>query len=432
MLDLTRLTFGWSLDGNPARLEGPLVLSVLQDAARWAIESGLELSRITTSESEGEGWLLGEALRRVSGKLGLPYVEGQRLSGDLLVGGQRASEIVSSASETPAPGRVDISPFTMKSFDGWVTVSRCGTWKDSRIKKVFDERYGEHWRMGYTWRDQLYSVRDGIDIYEDAYVEVFRADQELLAWVTSFRDVYDTAPSNVEAWLDYGYQEVEGAGQHWQDVAVRRALRRLGRWFQGTELLEIRGQESHGYRLNPGQLGFVWPDQIEYPAQSSWWRPGSIEDFSVSNYAVQCTVAAVNERLSAGLASPEEQTEIFLCARSLELAAPLARFAAVGARQAMVAARVLSLLTESQRQLMTERSPELGAWRATAQELASLPREQLKILDDLFSPDPLTRALGFDVLVSSDFEQKESWIRLVLEDPARSMRHKARTTLGIK
>lgn len=101
------------------------------------------------------------------------------------------------------------------------------------------------WRWGYQWGSHILDTRSGIQIYEEAYYRTFKNDKKLLEYVcASASDCYDTSVTNVHAYCDYNFQEVEGACQHWQDVSVRRCLLRAGRWFKGDHLLEIRGHES--------------------------------------------------------------------------------------------------------------------------------------------------------------------------------------------
>ena len=48
-----------------------------------------------------------------------------------------------------------------------------------------------------------------IQIYEDAYYEFFDTHRDKLEWlINTASDVYDTAPSNVQAGLDYKIQEI--------------------------------------------------------------------------------------------------------------------------------------------------------------------------------------------------------------------------------
>ena len=68
---------------------------------------------------------------------------------------------------------------------------------------------------------------------------------------------------------------------------MRRCLMRLGTWFRGDHLVEIRGRDSEGFRLNPGQIPFHLPEMIVQPEQTGWWEPGSVESFWQANKVLQ-------------------------------------------------------------------------------------------------------------------------------------------------
>ncbi|MCM8794989.1 MAG: hypothetical protein NC819_04215 [Candidatus Omnitrophica bacterium] len=157
------------------------------------------------------------------------------------------------------------------------------SWRKGQILKRLNDWFGaDGWRIVYRFADQTLEPAEAIALYEQAYVDYFTAHPaELDELVTRARDVYDTAPSNVASGLDYGVQETEAA--HIHDIAIRRAVQRLGRTFQGSELLEVRGPTSPGHKWSPGVVPFHRPDLILQPAVPGWWQPGSIEDFYQSN-----------------------------------------------------------------------------------------------------------------------------------------------------
>lgn len=156
-----------------------------------------------------------------------------------------------------------------------------------RRKAALRERYPDH-RIAYRWGDRWITRTGALQLYEDAYHAFLTANPELTAWlVSAAADVYDTAPSNVDAGLDYLAQSPDAA-THLQDIAVRRCLARMGKWFQGRRLIRIRGLDSEGYALNPGIVPFHLPEMIVQPEiDMDWVLPGSIESFWQSNkYAV--------------------------------------------------------------------------------------------------------------------------------------------------
>ncbi len=138
------------------------------------------------------------------------------------------------------------------------------------------------WTIAYLWRDGVISRAAALSLYEDAYFHFLGGRRDVLDWLcATASEIYDTAPSNVDSGLDYHAQE--GGPTHLQDIAIRRALQRLGRALAGDHLVQIRGRQSEGYRLNPGEVPFHDSDGIIKPALPGWWRSGSIEDFWQSN-----------------------------------------------------------------------------------------------------------------------------------------------------
>lgn len=278
----------------------------------------------------------------------------------------------------------------------WVIVACCGAWKDDRIRRVFDDRFGPGaWRTGYRWGTQILSYRAGIQLYEDAYVEVLRNDDELREWLLdTASDVYDTAVSNVHSKYDYSVQEVEGAAQHWQDISLRRALCRLGLQFRGDHLVEIRGHNSEGYRLNPGQVPFHLPEMISLPRElGTWWKPLSIEDFSISNVVIQVPLERAKEWIAA--TGPTQETlRAILLAQDARLEPEMTQFEAAGPRAT----------------LFIRRARELMGGRV-----------ENDMVDALLCDDPAIRRRAIDQLEPTDMELLEA----AKQDPARKNRNAA-------
>lgn len=122
------------------------------------------------------------------------------------------------------------------------------------------------------------------ELYEESYYRHLYARPHIVDAICAFGEVYDNAETNVTSGYDYTRQE--SYSTHIQDIAIRNSLRRLGRWFQGSVLLQVRGPESEGFRLglNPGQVPFFMPQMIIQPSLApSWAGKGSVEDFWQSN-----------------------------------------------------------------------------------------------------------------------------------------------------
>lgn len=158
-------------------------------------------------------------------------------------------------------------------------------WRRAARLAELSTRYPDH-QIVHTWRGRLLGWGAALALYEEAYVRHLEAHPALLQWlVQAAADVYDTSPANTSSGLDYDAQHPDEP-HHLQDVAVRRALWRLGRWFEGDQLLEIRSTRSRGYALNPGIVPFHEPDAIAPRELPSWVLPGSIEAFWQSNRVV--------------------------------------------------------------------------------------------------------------------------------------------------
>lgn len=177
----------------------------------------------------------------------------------------------------------------------WKTVERPGYFGKKRDELVAkcDKEYGKgNWRLAYQWGILVIEREQAIQIYEDAYYEFLKNNPKTLEWlVNTASDVYDTAPSNVEARFDYNHQETPNT--HLQDIAIRKSVMRLGKWFKGEHLVEIRSKSKEGRTLSPGIVPFHLPEMIvkeeikDYGEKGMWWQNGSIEDFYQRNKLLQ-------------------------------------------------------------------------------------------------------------------------------------------------
>jgi ribonuclease Z len=193
----------------------------------------------------------------------------------------------------------------------WQEIDR-GLWESKERVPYFGSRKRElvadielrhgDFRIAYEWEGALIERESALQLYEDAYYFFLSRQRELLDWlVRTACDVYDTEPENVESGLDYGAQD-PGKPSHLHDIAVRRVLCRLGRWFEGRDLLEIRGVRSRAYVLNPGLVPFHRRPCIVEPQWCSRWAlAGSVESFWQSNKVVVVAVKAGEMDTGAGV-----------------------------------------------------------------------------------------------------------------------------------
>lgn len=182
----------------------------------------------------------------------------------------------------------------------WTTIERPGYLGRHRAAKYaeWDAKFGKDnwrlaWKIGPTFADYLGACA----LYEDAYFAFLGANPAVLAaLIAGASDVYDDAPSNVASRFDYRAQET--GRTHVQDIAIRRCLLRLGRWFEGEGLVQIRhsvGTHPLSMTLSPGKVPFHRPDLIlappwgeaERPDHEKWYDLGSTESFYQFNRFLQ-------------------------------------------------------------------------------------------------------------------------------------------------
>ncbi|GAB3964793.1 hypothetical protein GCM10029978_026080 [Actinoallomurus acanthiterrae] len=179
----------------------------------------------------------------------------------------------------------------------WVTAGRPGHLGSRRAARYaeWDARYGSgNWRLRWRVGPMLHERAAAVALYEDAYVARLTGDPELLkTLVSTARDVWDHEPADTASGLDYTIQR--GNSTHLQDIAVRRALVRLGSWFAGSELIRLRRPSDAsngvaarlGSQLDSGLVPFHRPDLIAQDELPGWWQPGSVESFYQSNRVLQ-------------------------------------------------------------------------------------------------------------------------------------------------
>ena len=191
---------------------------------------------------------------------------------------------------------------------GWKTVDRPGYFgnKRDKLQAGFDRQHGrDNWRIAWEFGGLIVLRPEALQLYEDGYYEHFKNKPDLLEWLTrNFSNVFDTAPSNVEAGFSYDVQETPN--NHIHDVAIRRAVLRRGEWFRGTKLLEVRSSDAEGWVLSPCKIPFHLPHMIyrgaiKYKGQKRdfmtappWWITKGIKD-SVEEFYQQNKVLQIKE-----------------------------------------------------------------------------------------------------------------------------------------
>jgi len=178
----------------------------------------------------------------------------------------------------------------------WILKDRPGYFGRRKAEKIaqLNEKYGiGNWTLGWVVR-KLNDVSDPIilefedackRVYEQSYFEYLLAHPGEFSFICSFFEVIDNAPSNIQSGLDYTIQEASST--HIQDIAIRNVLKKMGLWFKSVDpdnILVVRGEDSNGFRFNPGQIPLATKFVIEHPSIApKWAKPGSVEDFWQSN-----------------------------------------------------------------------------------------------------------------------------------------------------
>ena len=174
----------------------------------------------------------------------------------------------------------------------WVDAGRPGYLGKHRDEKYaeWDSRYGKGnwrlaWKVGFQYVDFLQMCKH----YEESYYKFLKEYEAVLNdLVATVSDIYDDSPTNVNSGLNYTKQETDRT--HVQDIAIRNAVRRLGKVFKGMELIQIRSKEGHGVMsttLSHGVVPFYNPEMIIRPELHGWWEKGSVESFYQSNKMLQ-------------------------------------------------------------------------------------------------------------------------------------------------
>jgi hypothetical protein len=116
--------------------------------------------------------------------------------------------------------------------------------KRDKFARLLNQKVGKgNWFWAYKIGGSLYSWELGLKVYEDAYWLFFRNHlTKLKKLVKNYNDVFEFRKEDIESGLDYTKQK--NRSDHYQDIAIRRCLRRFGIWFQGAgDLLQLSNSE---------------------------------------------------------------------------------------------------------------------------------------------------------------------------------------------
>jgi len=177
-------------------------------------------------------------------------------------------------------------------MEEWRDIGRPGPLGKRRDEKFqeWDNMYGQdNWRLMWKVGDRYVDFNGACELYEEAYYRFLNSNPEVVQQlIQDAANVYDDNPSNIESGFDYNKQET--VRTHLQDIAIRCALKRLGVWFQGKKLIQIRhdrGEHELSMTLSPGKVPFHMPDIFDSSELEGWWDPGSVESLYQSFRVLQ-------------------------------------------------------------------------------------------------------------------------------------------------
>ena len=188
------------------------------------------------------------------------------------------------------------------SNDEWITIAKqigyFGSYKSS-IYRGLDQRFGSgNWRLAWQIGEKFVPFERAAEEYGEAYYQHLLKNPDIVDYlVTKAKDIYDNATTNVESGIDYNHQENDST--HLQDIAIRRAVAKMGKSFHGNKLIEIRpkSEDVVGRQLSPGAVLFDKPEIIlpTDPGIKKWWKEGTIEAFYQNNKCLQVKRAVALE-----------------------------------------------------------------------------------------------------------------------------------------
>ena len=168
----------------------------------------------------------------------------------------------------------DKNYFSQEPLDNWTRIIHELGYigKNTQIYDNINAKFGPgNWLRAHIFDSKVLSYDDALKLYEKSYLRFFKTHPDELEWLTeTASEVYDNSLTNIESGLDYNIQETEST--HLQDIAIRRALKALGKEFNGNHPFEIRGYQSEGYCLNPGQVKFIDSEKIIDSGKETWWK----------------------------------------------------------------------------------------------------------------------------------------------------------------
>lgn len=163
-------------------------------------------------------------------------------------------------------------------------VSRLGSNREKAIQKL-NKKFGENtWRFAWqAGENQYLDFNSAIKLFEDSYTKHLEANPNKRIYLEeNASDVFDTTETNIESGTDYHIQNTPAL--HFQDIAIRRAMAKLGADFKGEGLIQVRTNSKNqiGKTFSPTTVEFIKPEIINGSNNQK-----SVEDFWQLNRVIQ-------------------------------------------------------------------------------------------------------------------------------------------------
>lgn len=180
----------------------------------------------------------------------------------------------------------------------WVVLGRLeySKKKEKNVTKELTKKFGKrNWKIATLIDNKLLKMDSTFDYIEESYMDYFNKNPEILDWlVLTAKNVYVNYETDIKSETDYSKQESDTI--HYIDIAIRRVLEKLGKNFQGSKLIQIKGENTDGFILTTEIVPFSSPQLIFRPQVKGDWNKDSIESFYRSNKVLAVKYDALLEK----------------------------------------------------------------------------------------------------------------------------------------
>ena len=128
----------------------------------------------------------------------------------------------------------------MECFDliHYLQVGNLGKNRDKFLGKVGKQAGRGNWFWAFRCKAKLYSWELGMQMYEDAYWNFLRNDISSIKELISKHNVFVHDRHDIDSLFNYKHQTSHS--DHYSDIAIRRCLIRMGVWFQGSDIFDLK------------------------------------------------------------------------------------------------------------------------------------------------------------------------------------------------